>query len=328
MTDDDVATRTRDILQSLWKDVFCTAFSFEAPYESFVARFGHYLPSQDQISAFLAGGEPYDRDKEKWATIPKDMSHSELALELQRIMKDVMEHFKHSGRRVQALHKNTLPVFIHRRYKKSKGIWEVEVVPDIIVTSEGSAYQPISKDEDIDPTSWAAYIQQTSSVVMVRTCDEVEGPEGGPKIEPEAAFYAQQCFHNQGNRLFCFVLLVTEEWAKLFYYDRAGCLETAPISIHDSPDEFVWYLLLISSTDNEALGFDKAICWNAETQVHTITTVDEEDNEVKYRLDKPKPFFRSCKIKGRATTCWDVEGKNGERLIVKEAWRVRVIRGA
>ncbi|CAA7267326.1 unnamed protein product [Cyclocybe aegerita] len=289
--ENDTATRAKDTLQSLWRDVFCTGFSSKAPYQSFVERFGRHLPSQDQISAFLTEGELYAEDEEQWSTIPKDMSHSDLVLELQQILQGVMDDFEYGSRAIHALIRDELLVPIHRPDKESDNIWEIEVVPDLIITGEGSAYRSTLRDEGNDPNSWDKYMPQTSSVIMVRTCDEVEDPEGSLKIELEAAFYAQQCFKNQGNRLFCLVLLVTEEWAKLFYYDRGGCLQTRSISIHDSPEEFVWYLLLISCPNDEVLGFDKRIRWNAETQVHTITTVDEDDNEIEYRLANPEPLF-------------------------------------
>ncbi|KAJ3517096.1 hypothetical protein NLJ89_g719 [Agrocybe chaxingu] len=121
--DNNAATRTKDMLQSLWKDIFCTGFSCEALYQSFVSRFGHYLPNLAQLSTFLNDSNLYDDRKKQWTIIPEDISHSDLVLELQQILKEIASHFKYGGRKIQALTQEELLVPIHRPDKKSDDIW-------------------------------------------------------------------------------------------------------------------------------------------------------------------------------------------------------------
>ncbi|CAA7267328.1 unnamed protein product [Cyclocybe aegerita] len=320
MTDDVNLKQTRATLRSVWEETGYEGLSFEASYESFVSRFGKDLPSQDEISSFLRDTELFDDYNEKWPTIPENLCHKDLVVEVQKIMKEVIAYFKYTSREIQALRQESVAVDIPLG-EKSDNTWNVEVAPDLIVIGKGWAYHPRLRDGELYPTSWATHMQQTSSVIIVRTSEDIEDPKRDLQTDLEASFFAQQCFYHQCNRIFCFVLVVGAGCVQLMYYDRGGKLYSPLTSIHLRPNEFVWYLLLVSSTNDEVLGFDETVRWDSETQTHTLTTVDEAGNKVQYPLKCFEPIFRSDELKGRITTCWEVEGKNGERLIVKDTWR-------
>ncbi|KAJ3507832.1 hypothetical protein NLJ89_g6081 [Agrocybe chaxingu] len=268
--------------------------------------------------AFLHNEELYDFGEEEWATITQDISHNVLVIRIQQLMSRLVSYFKYTSRKVRALRQRLVAVTVTQEDNSDKQ-WNLQAVPDIVVTGAGWAYRPRNKSEEIDLKSWEGNSLQIASAVMVRKDEKLETIEDRMKLE--AAFYAQEIFRAQGNRLFCFVLLVTEERCKLFYYDHGGCLETPAASIHANPTLLAWYLLLLSSPNNEVLGFDKTIRWNSKLNVRTLVTDNENREDVQYRLLDPEPIFRPRKIRGRATTCWEVEGKDGERKLVKDAWR-------
>ncbi|KAJ3504408.1 hypothetical protein NLJ89_g7948 [Agrocybe chaxingu] len=320
MTEDANVKQTRAAFKSVWEETGYEGFSFKAPYELFISRFGSGLPSRDEISAFLRDTELFNNEKGKWPTIPEDMCHKDLVLEIQRIMNEVFVHFKYSGREIQALRQESVAVNLPLEGKSDKA-WNVQMAPDLIITGEGWAYHPRFEGEERDSALWATHMQQTCSVVVVRTTEDLEDPERDLQIDLEASFFAQQCFYHQGHRIFCFVLVVAAGSVQLLYYDRGGTLCSPLTSIHDFPEHFIWYILLVSSTNDEILGFDETIRWDSETKTRTLTTVNEAGNKVQYPLKCSEPIFRSDEIKGRITTCWEVEGENGERLIVRDAWR-------
>ncbi|CAA7263552.1 unnamed protein product [Cyclocybe aegerita] len=316
--DGDCSRGTQVKFDSLKKHINTPGFSFETTQLSFASRFGGDVPRNPEINAFLRDEELYDFAEEEWATITQDIGHSCLVVQIQRLMTRLVNYFKYTSRKVRTLRQQ--PVAVNVSHKdKSDEQWNLQAVPDIVVTGAGWAYRPRHKGEEIDLKSWEGNILQTSSAIIVRFDEELETTED--RIKLEAAFYALELFRTQGNRLFCFVLLVTEERCKLFYYDHGGCLETPLFSIHADPVLFVWYLLLVSSPNNEVLGFDKTIRWNSKLNIRTLVTDNENKEDVQYRLLDLDPVFRPRKIRGRATTCWEVEGKDGERKFVKEAWR-------
>ncbi|TFK47997.1 hypothetical protein OE88DRAFT_1664997, partial [Heliocybe sulcata] len=136
----------------------------------------------------------------------------------------------------------------------------------------------------------------------------------------QLAVYARECFVQQPNRDLVYASLLTEEQMQLHQYDRGGDLHSSFFNIHEDPVTFVKMILALSTEDLKKLGFDTRIYW--EGSQRCFRTVSEDSQEVKiYTITEPNHPFRRQAIRGRGTTCWVIEDENGEKFVLKLAWR-------
>ena len=118
-----------------------------------------------------------------------------------------------------------------------------------------------------------------------------------------------------------YALILTEERVRLYQFDRSGVQYSALINIHENPSHFARIVLGISSSDAEKVGFDPQVKWEGKCRV--LYTLDENSRRIRYELTSAKPVFWRRAIRGRGTQCHAVTGPDGEKRLVKEAWRSR-----
>jgi hypothetical protein len=122
---------------------------------------------------------------------------------------------------------------------------------------------------------------------------------------------AHHIFANQDTRRFVISVAFMAENIRLFIFDRAGLITTAPFHLHDDPETFVRILTtLMYTSDPAVLGYDTSII---ETNAGRFVEVDG----VKYRI--AKTLFISDLIRGRGTVCWHAR-HDGRDFVIKDTW--------
>ncbi|KAF7343467.1 hypothetical protein MVEN_01779600 [Mycena venus] len=119
-------------------------------------------------------------------------------------------------------------------------------------------------------------------------------------------------FSHQDNRRFVLSIAFMAEHVRLFIFDRAGLLSTAPFNLHDEPEDFVRVLVALMFTNDPAvLGYDTSILEIADDRYIGV-------EGVLYEI-VGKPLFISDVIRGRGTICWRVRS-NGQYFVIKDTW--------
>ncbi|RXW17576.1 hypothetical protein EST38_g8278 [Candolleomyces aberdarensis] len=140
----------------------------------------------------------------------------------------------------------------------------------------------------------------------------------------EMAFYAKQMFIEQPNRFFVRSLLVTEQHARLFHFDRSGGQYSPLFNLHKDAHTFIRLILGLCAAEERALGLDDTVQWtkgpDGRKTGGTLKTIGPDNTVATYELvTEEEPFTRSS-VRGRGTTCWPVRNSRGDRFIVKDHW--------
>ncbi|RXW17578.1 hypothetical protein EST38_g8274 [Candolleomyces aberdarensis] len=140
----------------------------------------------------------------------------------------------------------------------------------------------------------------------------------------EMTLYTKQIFIEQPNRFFIRSLIVTENRARLFHFDRSGAQYTPFFNIHTEAQTFIRLILGLCALDEHVLGLDDTVQWiigaDGRKSGGTLKTVGPDKAAVTFELvTEEEPFTRSS-VCGRGTTCWPVRNAQGDRFIVKDHW--------
>ncbi|KAJ7883300.1 hypothetical protein B0H13DRAFT_1721285 [Mycena leptocephala] len=118
-------------------------------------------------------------------------------------------------------------------------------------------------------------------------------------------------FSNQDNRRFVISIAFMADDIRLFIFDRAGLVTTAPFNLHEDPKSFVRvFATLMFTNDRAVLGYDTSI-------IATDAGRFVEVGGVTYRL--VKRLFISDVIRGRGTVCWHAR-HDGQDFVIKDTW--------
>ncbi|KAJ7823655.1 hypothetical protein B0H13DRAFT_1919551 [Mycena leptocephala] len=118
-------------------------------------------------------------------------------------------------------------------------------------------------------------------------------------------------FSNQDNRRFVISTAFMADDIRLFIFDRAGLVTTAPFNLHDDPKSFVRvFATLMFTNDRAVLGYDTSI-------IATDAGRFVEVGGVTHRL--VKRLFISDVIRGRGTVCWHAR-HDGQDFVIKDTW--------
>ncbi|KAK7013916.1 hypothetical protein R3P38DRAFT_2545724 [Favolaschia claudopus] len=121
---------------------------------------------------------------------------------------------------------------------------------------------------------------------------------------------ADLIFSHQDNRRFVISIALLGESLQLYIFDRAGLVVTAPIHIHEQPQDFVRVLTALMFADPAVLGYDPSI---VETSRGRYIEVEGTRYTIENRI------FISDVIRGRGTVCWHV--RHGNRFfVIKDNW--------
>ncbi|RXW17057.1 hypothetical protein EST38_g8800 [Candolleomyces aberdarensis] len=185
--------------------------------------------------------------------------------------------------------------------------------PDIVVKASGSSFSL--------PKGLSLGFSNAATCFDTKLDEEVE--ECSRHLSYHAA-YAKYMFAHQPNRMFVRSLVITENRARLFHFDRSGAQYTPLFNIHDEPATFIRLILGLCSADERTLGFDDTVQWsvaaNGSKGEGTVRTIGPGGAIVTYLMVMEESPFTRNNLRGRGTTCWAVKDAKGNRFIIKDYW--------
>ncbi|KAJ6449718.1 hypothetical protein C8R47DRAFT_1230544 [Mycena vitilis] len=122
---------------------------------------------------------------------------------------------------------------------------------------------------------------------------------------------AYHIFSSQDNRRFVVSIAFMATHIRLFVFDRAGLVATAPFDLHKDPETFVRVMVALMFTNDPAvLGYDTSIIKIGD---HRFIEVDG----IRYQIIKT--LFISDVVRGRGTVCW--HARHGDKdFVIKDTW--------
>ncbi|CAK5269300.1 unnamed protein product [Mycena citricolor] len=149
--------------------------------------------------------------------------------------------------------------------------------------------------------------------------------------QQQIAVYARETFIQQPNRRFVYATFITGDTVRVCRYDRSGCYYSQEIDYHEDAVFFVQLVFLLTSTDEELVGFDTSIFWRDGKRFLSFVPEETWDfSERKWRPNKESatitfaleddPVFSRRTIRSRGTVCW-VGTHDGEEYLIKDYWR-------
>ncbi|KAJ2925042.1 hypothetical protein H1R20_g12045, partial [Candolleomyces eurysporus] len=185
--------------------------------------------------------------------------------------------------------------------------------PNIVVRASGPSFL-LPKDSPLGFSNSSMCMSTKLEAELMDDLDQLA----------EMTFFAKQMFIKQPNRFFVRSLIVTENHARLFHFDRSGAQYTPFFNIHKEAATFIRLILGLCSLDEHVLGLDNTVQWtigaDGRRSGGTLKTIGPDKAVVTFELlTEEEPFTRSS-VRGRGTTCWPVRNAQGDRFIVKDHW--------
>ncbi|KAJ3500029.1 hypothetical protein NLJ89_g9973 [Agrocybe chaxingu] len=281
--------------------------------------FGPYLPSDAEITDFIDSAGMYCKRLEWWHG--GHLAPRSAIQMLQSIFREVIKYFGCAERQVHRVHHGRVVVHLQRSPEAPTLPIELSTVPQIVVAGTDANFPPENIDPEVKRVDWDYIRPNAAGICMIKSEWELELCL--ERIKLEAAYLARQAFLASSNRLFVHILVIAGRWAKMLRFDREGCIMSQTFRNNDysGAKELVRCILLLCSRDALLLGFDYNVKWRNGRR--HIRTRDTEGRVIDYRLLTPDPIFQHEDIRCRGTTCYQAEGPNGERYVIKDAWKDR-----
>lgn len=206
--------------------------------------------------------------------------------------------------------------------------------PDISVIAYGPSFLPPTGDKKVGFSNMASFFDGKLDGKMGNITEHLTQMGGYGRYGPipnDARLLVRylyllhrQMFAQQPSRISTRGLVVSDEQARLFHFDRSGAQYTEPFNIHKKPETIVRLVLGLCSADEQVLGLDTSVRWTSGvggTRVRgTLRTVDADKQIVEHDL-LGSPISSRSSICGRGTVCWPVKDRaSGKSLLVKDYW--------
>ncbi|KAJ7116502.1 hypothetical protein C8R44DRAFT_854892 [Mycena epipterygia] len=277
-----------------------------------------------RVQSWLESYSGYNSDNKRWENIPENPAKEDMLYDpLVKTMTDILKHFgletegKYETvikqRAVKKTHRVTM-----RHNNNDAAEKPLKSEPDISIFGSGPS---ATKGTTLSPQP--SY-SEVASLWEVKREETFEALQKG-----QVAVYAREVFIQQPNRRFVYVPIMTGEIIRVLRFDRAGCYYSQRIDYHSDAAFFVKLVILLSSLNEELLGFDTSIYWShgrrfmkmKPGEIFNDTTSCWEPNteELVFKL-ADEPVFSRRTIRSRGTVCWRAEYR-GKHYIVKDYWR-------
>ncbi|KAL1745173.1 hypothetical protein HDZ31DRAFT_36985 [Schizophyllum fasciatum] len=120
------------------------------------------------------------------------------------------------------------------------------------------------------------------------------------------------CLSTQDDRLYHVGIGIVGSTFFISYYDRSGCLQSKPVSVHTHPREFLRVLLGLTFMDKEFLGYDPTI---SDRDGQRYVTVRNVEYQIVQRIDEHPS------VRGLGTVCWLCKRvSDGMSVVIKSSW--------
>ncbi|KAJ2911438.1 hypothetical protein MD484_g8976, partial [Candolleomyces efflorescens] len=280
----------------------------------------HHLASKSAIADFLKKSRSYSLRNRRWklprscAKLLSDDFHTPFL----NIVSSIIKHFwgeatVNGSRMLVDTHSMDLAHCKHDPLGHASR-------PSFVIKAEGPSFQL--------PDSNSGNSALRVGFSNVTTCIELQPQHKAMPVSEQlarVAIYARQIFMHQPNRRFVRLLVLSEDYFRLFHFDRSGAQYSPCINFHEDPHTFVRLILGVSSPDESDIGLDSSIQWtieNGRKVEGTLTTRSADGVDVVYPLVDVEPLFCGKSVCGRATICWRVrDPASDEELVVKDSWK-------
>ncbi|KAJ7510460.1 hypothetical protein B0H11DRAFT_1846362 [Mycena galericulata] len=270
-----------------------------------------YPELDGEVHRWLQGYSGYDNEKQCWKHIPADAAKEEVLYDpIVTIMQDILKRFGNETQKEgEEIIQERKVVKTHRapmRHNAADAFKDpLKSEPDVSIFGTGPA---ATKEKTLDDLLSSYAI--ASSLWEIKLRETFEETEKG-----QVGVYGREVFIQQPNRRFVYVPLMTGKVIRILRFDRAGCYYSQRINYHTNAVFFVKLVILLSSFNEELLGFDTSIYWKDGQRFMKMTPAEE----LVFKLED-QPVFSRRTIRSRGTVCWSAEYE-GQKFIVKDYWR-------
>ncbi|KAF7300648.1 hypothetical protein HMN09_00950300 [Mycena chlorophos] len=155
-----------------------------------------------------------------------------------------------------------------------------------------------------------------------------------PRVQAQLSVYAYETLIQQPNRNFVRIPLITAETFRLVHFDRGGVHAAAPFNYHTNPVLFAQLIFLLTSLNEEQVGYDTSIRWEDGSRCIIVNASSQwseldgawhmQPRVLRLRVvgDPTRPVFSRPTIRSRGTKCWVVRDGDQE-FYVKDYWMSR-----
>ncbi|KAJ7510464.1 hypothetical protein B0H11DRAFT_2269829 [Mycena galericulata] len=315
---DDVRSAVNVELSAAWVEEQ-NSLPFQAHLQAIADQ--EYPELDGEINRWLQEYSGYDNEKQCWKHIPADAAKEEVLYDpIVKIMQDILKGFGNETQKEgEEVIQERKVVKTHREPMRHTFKDPLKSEPDISIFGTGPAATKENRLDDL-PSSYAI----ASSLWEVKLRETFQETEKG-----QVGVYGREVFIQQPNRRFVYVPLMTGKVIRILRFDRAGCYYSQRINYHTNALFFVKLVILLSSFNEELLGFDTSIYWEdgqrfmkmtpAEMLNKTTNVWEPNTKELVFKLED-QPVFSRRTIRSRGTVCWSAEYE-GQKFIVKDYWR-------
>ncbi|TFK26262.1 hypothetical protein FA15DRAFT_654438 [Coprinopsis marcescibilis] len=275
---------------------------------------------QGQMNKYLDSSKLF---KNKKLALPSPTADEPIHTYVHDLLVDVFAFFKHVK---QTKQKNGQGLIQWEQLGVlSKGI-QTTGIHSICVLGRGTTFPNISCG--IKAASQQDFNKNLLALFEIQPVDRVPAVE---LVIQDLARSAYGIFLNQPTRNFVRILSIGPEWNfRLVQFDKLGVFYTKRYNLQEDSEFFVRLVLGLASTDPKEAGFDNTITWRPVTYAGKPGVQGKlkargmvNSKAVEYAIVGEGPVFRgnASLAVGRDTMGWEVVGKGGKHLFVKDSWR-------
>ncbi|PPQ68018.1 hypothetical protein CVT24_002927 [Panaeolus cyanescens] len=235
--------------------------------------------------------------KKRWALTSAPSAERVLYQPIQKIVEAVLSHFKLSDSR--------------QVYDTSRGrgipsdtVEALKSSPDIFISATGEHFR-------VPPPG------KTMHWYHCLTTIEVKKDNHGQSLNEmiaQTAYYARQTLSAQPTRSFVYSLLMTQKRVRLLCFDRVGAQYSEWANFRQDPSQLIRMIHFVCNANLHSLGIDKSVVFKDDKLQFTM----RRDGKPYILTAEPTPRFIPMGLRGRATTCWNAKGPEGESYVIKQ----------
>ncbi|KAF8167303.1 hypothetical protein B0H34DRAFT_10385 [Crassisporium funariophilum] len=238
----------------------------------------------------------YDEQRDRWKDVPLSPQNEGSLIEpFRKIIDTLLNHYGLSATRTVISDSSQVGV-------------DFKSAPPLAVCGSGDSFRSLKKNDLLKP-GYLSYV----TPIDIRLTETL-----WPLHDLlQAGLFARECFFRQDSRVFVYSLLLTENTALVYRFDRSGAQYSSFFDIHRNPAAFVAVILQLSDLDN-FVGFNTRTSWAGDKRY--IRVVSTNDPTLDFEIVGHEPISSRAEMVGSGTCCYRVVDVHGNTFIVKDSW--------
>ncbi|PPR06317.1 hypothetical protein CVT24_001029 [Panaeolus cyanescens] len=250
--------------------------------------------TESQCEGFLRSKRQKVYKSSQWQIPENPSSEACLYEPIQDVIHAILVHFKlRDTRKVHNPNDEIIPV---------DDFAKITTPPNLFIAAAGPHFQ-----RTLDDRHWS----QCLSTVEIKAGDHLQGLD---KLLTPSDHFARQTLTSQPTRSFVYSIVMTQQYAMLFCFDRVGAQYSEWIDYRKNPSQLVRLIYFVCNPDLKSLGIDETVVFKDGQLEFTM----ERDGQPVTITADPEPLFPPFGLWGRATVCWPVEDEKGDSYILKQ----------